>query len=429
MHISGILLLVTGWAADTPIPPELQHIEGLATGTAPEIQAAALLRLAESSKLSKPQKQELIERAFVLASQAKERYPRLPVYGAAPDTVDAYRNAASSLRLDRLSIEVRAVQQAVLLSPKLARELTERIERPKPGRLGCESGAIPDLTEYFGLFSDASQQIDGMESALEAVALARTVRDETKALAFAARLATLPADSRAFAATWETLQVELTRIRGAFPAPAVHEGIRKYLITQLTGPRCADAGHVFQSARSMVEWFNVGVAGNAIEESELKPPKPEGRIKTESYWESDDSKGLMEGLRKLRFSPAGLPYTVEERRREEWKQSLEDFLRQMRGANPGFHQTAALLQALIEFTPQGPERDRLFAAYVDALRNSNLQRESPPEWMWRADALYRMLERDPADRSRVLTAFRNSNAPPLILYAWFVENMGSNGMF
>jgi hypothetical protein len=57
-----------------------------------------------------------------------------------------------------------------------------------------------------------------------------------------------------------------------------------------------------------------------------------------------------------------------------------------------------------------------------------LQQKSPAEWLWRADALYRMLEQDP-DRPKLDAAFRNSNVPALVLYTWFVENMGSAGMF
>ncbi len=426
MHI--VLLLGVYLSADLQFSVELKHITGLASAAAPEIHAAALLRISDSSKLTAVQKQELIERAFTLAAQAKEAYPRLPIYGAAPDTADAYRNAASSLRLDRLSLQTRAIQKAIGISDKLTRELTERIERPHPGKLACEAGAIPDLQDYFEMVRDVDTQIASAESLLELAALAKSIGSEAQAEAFAARLQTVPPDSRAFAATWEAMQAQLTQIRGRFPSQGVNEGIRKYLLDNLNGPRCADAGHVFQSARAMVDWYNSAADSGQLKESDLKPAKMEGRIKTELYWESEDSQALMEGLRKLRFSPKSVPYTVEERKQDQWKQALDDFMGKLRSANPGFHQTTALLQALIEFTPPGQERDRLFAAYMEALRTSNLQQESPAEWLWRADSLYRMLQQDP-DAPKVMAAFRNSNVPPLALYAWFVDKMGSNGMF
>jgi len=77
------------------------------------------------------------------------------------------------------------------------------------------------------------------------------------------------------------------------------------------------------------------------------------------------------------------------------------------------------LQALIEFTPRGPERDRLIAWFVEILRTSDLQRESPGEWLWRADSLFRMLEQsaDP-DLEKLKAGFRNGGVPALVLYAW-----------
>jgi len=416
-----------------PLTVDVSFVEGLAAGAPPEIHAAALLRLSESSGLTTKQKQELIEKAFAIAGQAHEAYPRLPIYGAPPDTVDAYRNAASQLRLDRLSLQARAIWRAQSLDRTLlASELLQMLERPKPGKLSCEAGSIPDLSEYFQITArgaNLASQITGIESTLELAALASQVSTEEQAFALAAKLPQIAADSRAFAASWESLRASLARVRDRFPSPQLNEAIRSFLISNLNGTRCADSGHVLQSARDIVEWYNSGAEVQPIREADLKPAKAEGRVRSEFYWEESAPKELMEQLRLLRFSAStGLPIPAEQRKSAEWKQALDDFLARLRTANPGFHQTTALLQALIEFTPPGPDRDRMFGAYVDAMRTSDLQQKSPAEWLWRADSLYRMLLYDP-DRPKLDAAFRNSNVPALVLYAWFVEHMGSAGMF
>ena len=411
------LLLFLNFAADTESDAQRQRqmILGLASATAPEIQAAALLRLAESGKVPAKQRAELIEQAFVIASQAHEQFPRVRAYGAPPDTSDSYRAAASSMRLDRLSLQTRAA--------KLASELVARIEPPKTGRLGCESGTVPNFDDYYRIASqDPAVLIASAESHIELAAAAKLVRAPEQADALAAKLSTVPTDSRAFAASWESLKDSLTRMTGQFPSPGLTEGIRKYIVASFNASRCADAGHVFQSGREVMNWFNTPeIRGGAppLEESAFVSPKIEGRAKVENYWESEANQGLMQGIRDLRFSPKGLPFTEVERESSEWKQSLNQFVSKLRAARTGFHQTAALLQALIEFTPRGPERDRLIASFLEVLRTSDLQRESPAEWLWRADSLFRMLEQsaDP-DLEKLKTGFRNGGVPALVLYAW-----------
>ena len=99
MHALLPLLLVA--FADPSIEEQQRYIIGIASAAPPEIHAAALLRLAESPGLTGAKRRELIEQAFVAASQAHEAFPRVRAYGAPPDTSDSYRAAASGLRLDR----------------------------------------------------------------------------------------------------------------------------------------------------------------------------------------------------------------------------------------------------------------------------------------------------------------------------------------
>jgi hypothetical protein len=434
MHSILPLLLLTFVSTDLDERQQRQ-VTGLASAAAPEIQAAALLRLVESAELNPKQRAELLEQAFQAASQAHEPYPLTRVYGTAPDTADSYRAAASAaLHLDRLSLQTRAVK---LADPQLAKDLFARIAPPKPGTIGCESGTVPDLQPYYEAattaHADPATLIAMAESHLELAAVARLVDSEVLTEALAAKLQSSTPDSRAFAASWASLQAELIRIGSRFPSPSLTEGIRKYIVTNFNAPRCVDSGQVFQTGREVLAWFNTaGIRGDAppLEESSFSSPKVSGRAKVEAYWESADNQALMQGIRDLRFSAQGLPFTEAERAAPEWKQSLNEFLRKLRAARPDFQQTAALLQALIEFTPHGPERDRLIASFLDALRTSDLQRQAPQEWLWRADSLFRMLRQsaDP-DLEKLTAGFRNGGVPALVLYAWFHQNMSTSGMF
>lgn len=432
MHALLSFLLV---AFADPVIEEQRYIIGIASAAPPEIHAAALLRLAESPGLTGAKRRELIEQAFVAASQAHEAFPRVRAYGAPPDTSDSYRAAASGLRLDRLSLQTRAVRK-VAADPQFAADLFARIEPPRPGRIGCESGTVPDLQDYYdtaaSLNADPTILLAGAESHIELAALAKTVNSELVAEAFAARLQVVVPDSRAFAASWTSLQADLTRIHRQFPSPTLIEGIRKYILVNFNGTRCADAGHIFQTGRAVVDWFNAEIrtAAPPLEDRSFPSPKIEGRAKVEAYWESDANQALMQGLRDLRFSSKGLPFTDAERGTSEWKQSLNQFLSKLRAARPGFHQTTALLQALIEFTPRGTERDQLFAMFLDVMQTSDLQRQSPAEWLWRADGLYRMLQQSAdSDLEKLTAGFRNGGVPSLVLYVWFNQNMAASGMF
>lgn len=414
MQLTLLLILTVAADSESDAHRQRQEILGLASASAPEIQAAALLKLAESGKLPAKQRAELLEQAFVAASLARERFPRVRAYGAPPDTSDSYRAAASALKLDRLSLQTRAA--------RLAPELFARIEPPKTGKIGCESGTVPSVADYYaGAPVDPGILIASAESHIEIAAVASFVRSAEHAETFATRLANADSDSRAFAAAWPGLKENLSRMAAQFPSPTLTEAIRKYIVSNFNASRCADAGHVFQSGRAVMDWFNsVEIRGGApaLEERAFTSPKVEGRARVENYWASDANQRLMEGIRELRFSPKGQPFTETERETSEWKQSLNQFVSEVRTAHPGFHQTAALLQALIEFTPRGLERDRLISWFVEALRDSDLQREAPAEWLWRADSLYMMLEQsaDP-DLDKLKHGFRNGGVPALVLYA------------
>ena len=123
------------------LPDELQHVADLAEAAPPEFTSDALLRIGAVAKVDKSLRIELIERAFHLAMSAEFASP-LKLARPATDTLESMTVAASKLGLDRLSLQIRAVNQMLPLDPKAARTLFLQIEPPEAP--SCTQPILPD---------------------------------------------------------------------------------------------------------------------------------------------------------------------------------------------------------------------------------------------------------------------------------------------
>jgi hypothetical protein len=415
---------------------------GLAYASPPEIAADALLRIAAWDKAAdRESKLFLIEQAFSLAANARDRYRQHAIAGTPADSRAGALDRAARLELDSLSLRARAVRAALAIDKAKARELFERIEAPRPEARSCQDALIFDLTGFYSLVADiAGQTFSAADLRLERhIAFVRPylmsigspvdVAPATRLLrvlaatpsqrgllaaSLAAALAGVAADSRSSLETEAVAAAEIAGLAGelkneGIAADGLREAFEKYAARQNSALACEAAGVVV---------VDLGAPG--------KTPRAADNPR---YWTSPGTQALLERAMKLRWGPSGVPskmLTLEERRSVEWQGQLADTLKEMASWKPGpeeseadhFNQRCLFYESLIDLTPPGGIRDNLSAAFLSFLSGAALQRVSPAEWLSHGlDVLTRLRLSGDSDSGRLAEVFARSGNPALMLTA------------
>jgi hypothetical protein len=413
---------------DKPLKPELPEsvrpIVDLARAASPELFAKVVAHLVEAGKIPKRESQiDLLEQAFAVAGEAKEPYRLMAIPATPQDTRALYRSKAGELNLDVLSLRSRIVIEMLRIDRVKARALFDQIARPALDPRPCEDPLVADVSAFYEMagaiaqsgFTASEKQksahvqflesvLGGAQSpgellpflrALKSVDVSPPQRDLLMG-ALAAKLESIGADYRPFAMTLEALSSEIERLSSNALTRAFHN----YQRTQAAAPRCLPD-------------FGPKVTGETSED-EIVPSKHLGNLKVDPYFQSGDSKQIADELVALRNLPRhGRP-------EGEWSNRLADFLRDLVSWSPSgddvdaFHQRATMFRALLEITPRGEDHDRVLAASVAFLESSEVERESPAEWLYQV----RMLTEGPGfDAPAMLTRYRVSSSIGLTLYA------------
>lgn len=453
MRLTLALICSIALAGDEPKPrPELpaavRPVVELARSAAPEFFADAIVRMMEAGKIPPRELQvELLEQAFNAAAGAQQPVRLAGIPGIPPDTRAIYQSKAGDLRLDALSLQMRIFRAMLTVDRAKARELFERVSHPALEPRPCEDPLIADVSAYYEMagaltqsaFTAAEKEkevhvqflatvLAGARSPNELAPFARALQSvelkreqwELLLAALAGKLETMGADYRPFAMSIDSLQSELLNLTGLARANGVGvepllQAFRKYLVTQLTAPRCQpDLGTPGRN----IEWFWNAVP--PLDEEQMKPSAYKGGFQAQNYFASDDSKRLGQALIALRLSPGGGTRSEVDRSTGEWRNMLADLLRDFVGWRSSgsdvdvFHQKATVLRALFQTTPPGEDRDRVVNLCVAFLQSSDTERQSPAEWLWQVRIL---VEDSGADAPKLMQGFRASGDVGLALFA------------
>ncbi len=443
------------------LSPELETVFGMALGAPPEFAASALLRIAP--RVSDRQlRRDLIGMAFRLAAGSNNPVRLAAVPGLDPDTRQAFRASSGRVRLDALSLQSRAVRAMIPLDPARGRELFNQMRRDWPAQSSCDQSLLPDVSPYYDALAlviargfSAKERASAEHLTFSAAELARiTIAElapaaaflanldgsrssfEIASGAFAAKLESMPPDSRAFLFYSPSIEdavaavVARGRQLGAATQPLV-EAYRKFLVAQLRGPRCADSGKasgkIVQIAAPTV-LFGETIRGELppLRATEQQPDRVEGEMKLDRFWQSEPAQNVYQACLKLRQSADGTNLTAAARRTPEWSRHLTDFLSLLANWRPGdeasesdyFHQKAIVYEALLELAPPGASSDAVIEAFTDFLKSSNLQQQNVVEWFWHArSTLDRVRPGQPEQYAKLLAAFRASGNIVLALEA------------
>jgi len=362
-------------------PPQNPLIR-LAHAAPPEFAADALLRVAENAKLAPEAKIELIEEAFRLAESAHFSLPYRS-FRTESDSRTAIQNQAYRLHLDQLSLQTRAVRDLLPLAPAKARRHFEEIRFPQLPALACADALIPDPASFYEVLGQVVQgAFTPKERAKEehvnfllgylsrltapvqlapAARLVRTMNLEVATVQFTGILESMESPGRAFEATLADLQASLTEEM----RPAFAQYDKRARTTNLP---CKDSD-----------------------------------VETNPLWQSSDSKAIFEQTRARQ----------------------PDLLQTVSSWNGPFEEKCLIYRALLD-SAKGPDFDKTLAAFLEYLNSSNMVQQSPVEWFVPAQALYdRLHESNSAHAERVLSAYRESGNPILVLFAAIEETFGS----
>jgi hypothetical protein len=452
----AVIAATSGLAHGADAPKHDPRVEQLVTdayGAPPEFAADVMLRIAGSARVTDPEwKQQLVTEAFLRAYASTESYRRTALR-VPPDSRQGAEVEAYDTGLNRATLQVRAVQLMLSLSPTRARELFEWMD-VSPVAATCTDPLVPAVDEYYNLVSEIARR--GF----------RTSRlNAFQFLEFYLWRAHLPTEMPAVIAaiqrfrptSLEMVQIEgfLDSVLGAgsfdargFSAANVDivgrmadlqfyaypgnqewflmDTLRSYLVKHLGGPRCSDS----QTEALLPATFNgalklLHIGDNMVKPIEgaiIHPSTTQAAANIDLYWQAGNARSLYGrylGLRGRGTSP--LPESV--RRTDEWRDAADLFLtdldqwsgRDTPSARDYLFQKAALYANLAELAPIGPIRTRAVRDQIEFLRHEDRDRALRPLWFVFVKRLLDLAARE--GRSEVLDIMERSLHPVIAMYA------------
>jgi len=412
----GVLGLILAFAVAraeiAKLPTAYQSLVDLARAAPPEFTADALLRIVEQGKfLDKDARIDLIEDAFRSAAAAKFQVRMDGLPGTTTDTASGSLSRAYALKLDALSLESRAVRDMLPLDPIKARRMFTEIARPMLPSLTCDDALFYNLSDYYQALSAV---VNGSFSQKE-----RAKDDHLNFLSDYLGQASSPLELAPMAVVIEGVSVTNQQRQGLWARlGGLMENMQaddRSLSAALPALDSMSLPEV-QSSLEKYRQRSHGCESDTSADNAKKPRTP----KLDSYWQSPNSRQLLDPGKKLRVDKNGNTLSDADRSTPEYEQQVSDYLNQIGGWAADqenseadfYHEKCTVLMALIELVPPGPDNDKIIADYVDFVGNSNLYQQSPAEWFVEPRAFLDRFQPG-ATRTAILDAFQSSGNPVL----------------
>jgi hypothetical protein len=466
--------------------PDLAKLIDLAQTLSPEFSADVLLRIVESGRLRDSiWKQEILDQAFQTAGLARETVRRSVARNQNDliglDVVARSRAEMMTLgfdqRLDRLTLQVRAVREMVKLDRHKALDLFRAIAFPSLHQCSCEEALVDDVSEYYGTlaqladsaFSPAERRlgkhvdllgykINGITSPVEVGPLAKALSsanldgEELKLLAgsFASNLDRFSSDDRSFSAALPLADtevqklVETLRARGASPDRVI-SAYRVLLIQSFTGRRCADNTGEHDPLTQAIASFNRALASDnpilaPIVTANMKSGGVDGRADLGLFFsDAEFDRGFQHFMALLVGEGHDLlnePLSDDQKNSLEWRSQFDDFLHQIDEFKAGvgeseyryFYRKATILTALLGTAPPGVDREKVVRQFVRFLNSSNFRAESMLGWYAQVERTATAVREltSPEQYTNFLNLLEQSGDPVLAVYALRIRTLPSN---
>ena len=429
------------------VPPEVQSLVDAALSLPVEYQSDILIGLAEKGKLQHGRLgAQSLEDIFNHAGEAKMSYPKIEGVPTG-DTLSARQAAAFELGLDTLSIQCRVVRVMLDRSAAKARELFARIEHPSPPQADCEQPLISSVRIYYdtlgALFDRAytqpeRQHGDDTQLLMQAIGEIRSIEELVPAADMLVRLKVRPTDwgglvglftgalasvegsDRTFSyaegrlVLSKAVQGLLEREAGYhLSAGGLVQAYRKFLVRQLSGPRCADS--LTLKGNDSRRFFNEVLLPFYADRSLVIPPeaaRPSRVLGSARVLQLQlpSLSAVIHELDLLKNSPDGQMHE-----HGAWEETVSATLRGLEDSSDGpdtcpeciFHQKAMAYLVLVDLVPAGPMQDALANSYLNFLAADRMQWSDPMEWLEHLKYLLRLTAKlTQQDRDRIADLHR-----------------------
>ncbi len=439
----------------------------------PEFAADILIRLAALDSLPAARRVELLAEAFQAGERAKAPAKRRSALSQQQGPA-RFLNRAYAQDLDALSLEARAVEAALPLDAAKARVWFAGIKPPSIPRLQCGDFLVYDLSRFYETLGrvvrsfpekekangDAFRLLRGYTAAItspvQIAPLARVLAaapvsdDDFVALIsiFGAALGKISGDDRSFTysqsvgAEIQALAAECGR-RKVSPVPLL-ESYRFYLVTNLSGARCADddqlaggGGVAFGLASGIsldplasdyIRFFNEKLRTGPlprIGEEDATPARLEGTVTGLSTCGGDECQAISKLSRELVLTPEGRPYQPAERSSAEWRKKFDALLEALANWKTSqretpieqFREKSDEYGLLLNLAPDAPARETVVHAEIGFLAGNPVAGTDPEEWLLPVNSLLGRIALDPAGFGKIGAELRESSDPVIALYA------------
>ena len=446
------LLLLLGLSAGAqPVDPCEPLLTSALAVPYPALRGDLLLKtLPLCNPLSRALRQDTLDQVLQIAPQAPDPYPRDPVPVGFTDTEPALSAIATTLGLDQLSLQTRALTELVDIAPAKARDWFDAIHPPQPVPLTCDDYQVARLVNYYSMLRVLSDKaFSGEEIAkgvrdkfisshllpvnapvqlLGAVRFLSEAKLDAKSLELflailGAQVESIEADDRAFSVALLTEQVEnrlktlqdRCRSTGVDPS-AFLATVRRYYARHLAKPRCADVVRIeplHDREKSALEQLDgPGTDLATIRPSKLiesKPPR-DLVVDTPQY-----AAWVMELNGRLKADAGSTALAVFDRvatQIEDWKKPDEQ-------SEPGFFQIKALvLYRLMQFASTGEEKVRAAQANASLFAGAGeMKRLNPAAWLQLLQSFLRYSRSAGEAREQISQMLENNRDITLSAYA------------
>lgn len=424
---TSVVLATLLLAAEPPkVPEPYRSLIEVAQAAPPEFAADGILRVVESGKVAdQDSRRDLVEQAFQLAASASFhiRMRRLP--GSMADTRSAYLGGAYNLKLDRLSLQTRAVRDMLQIDKPKGRELFQEILRPAFTKLTCDDPLVFDVADLYqtlGLIVD--QTFTDKERKKEEHL--NLLLDYLGQATSPAQLAPLARAIKSVNVAPEQREILWVRLNGLLESMQPDDRSFAAALNEITHEIGAGSQASLEIFRQRSKGCPDDAAPSVTLELSKGAVKAGATPKEEPYWQSTAAKRLLVDGQKLRYGDDGKPYSDAYRASREWQQQLADYLSELadwgssdeKSEADFFHQKAVVYEALVALTPPGSQRDKILTGYVNFMANSNLQQQSPVEWFTHAHSMLESVRNsNTGEPGKLLDAFQTSGNPVLALFA------------
>lgn len=464
------------------LPAEIQTILLEAGTLPPELTVDVRLKIISAGKIeSKSKKKQLLEEAFYLSFNAKEKTRRkVSNFGGQIFTIrPTFISYAQNNKLDALSLQTRIVSEMLKFDRVRALELFNEISPNlslKP--LSCQDFLLYEVSDFYNLVGEIAKNsfsqeqikqgrriafistyVESMTSPSQVLpviqmlsAVDLTGNEKLNLVgAFAKSVRKISGDDRSFSYEMnfiQTINFVYDFSKKLSSSPTVYDeflqSYRDYLLKNLQGTRCQEnvkfektvgvdvIENEYGTSDAKMPWYIYEINKHLYKDApiavdETKPFKIETTTFPVEYYSSPKAKQIYGKFKKLRDWKIEDKTVSETKESLEWQEAFSNLLEEIDEWEKAddedeidlFHQKSLIYRLLMSVTPSITLRERAVKKYLKLLNQNEIERNFTSEWFLEFNDLRKEIRglKENAQQERLSSIVENTNNSAIRLYA------------